>query len=95
VISLKKEESKISSTLICGMPLVIDMKNAFYKHSGDFGEKKYLILTGHKDGTVCIWKFFEFQGILINYKDPVTCINYCKEGIAICTARGFVYVWDI
>jgi len=29
------------------MAMVIDMKNAFYKHTGEFGEKKYLILTGH------------------------------------------------
>jgi len=33
--------------VLCGMAMVIDMKNAFYKHTGEFGEKKYLILTGH------------------------------------------------
>lgn len=76
------------------MAMVIDMKNAFYKHTGEFGEKKHLILTGHRDGSVCIWKFFEFQSVLINYKDEITVINYCSDGIAICTARGLIYIWD-
>ena len=77
---------------ICGMSLAIDSKNAFYKHTGEFGEKKYLILTGHKDGRVAIWKFNQFQAILMDYKDEVTCMNYCSEGIVFGTSRGFLYV---
>ena len=43
---------------ICGMAMVADHKNQFYKQTGDFGEKKHIVLTGHKDGSVLIWKCF-------------------------------------
>ena len=59
------------------------------------GEKKYLIMTGHRDGSICLWKFFQFQSVLINYKDEITWMNYCNGGmIAFCTVRGFIYIWD-
>jgi hypothetical protein len=41
------EVNETTGDILCGMALVIDMKNAFYKHTGEFGEKKHLILTGH------------------------------------------------
>jgi hypothetical protein len=30
----------------------------YRQQGGDFGEKKHIILTGHKDGKVLIWKLF-------------------------------------
>ena len=58
-------------------------------------EKKYLIMTGHKDGSIWLWKFFQFQSVLINYKDEITWMNYCSGGmIAFWTVRGFIYIWD-
>lgn len=77
------------------MAIVIDDKNAFYKNTGKKGEKKYLIMTGHKDGSICLWKFYQFQSVLINYRDEITCMNYCNSNmIAFCTVRGYIYIWD-
>ena len=45
----------VESVIQCGMVLVIDLKNSYYKHEGEFGEKKHLMLTGHRDGSICIW----------------------------------------
>jgi hypothetical protein len=51
-------------------------------------------LTGHKDGSVLIWKLFQYVGVLENYKDEITAITKCFDGIAIGTMRGLIYIWD-
>ena len=58
-------------------------------------KNKFLILTGHKDGSIWLWKLYEYQSTLINYKDEITCMNFCQGGqIVFCTFRGFIYIWD-
>ena len=74
--------------------MIADHKNQFYKQTGEFGEKKHIILTGHKDGSVLIWKLYQYIGILANYKDEITCITKCYDGVAIATLRGMIYLWD-
>jgi hypothetical protein len=41
-----------------------------------------------------IWKLFSYVGVLENYKDEITAITKCFEGIAIGTMRGMIYIWD-
>ena len=93
--SIKISESDIKSEVIWGMAMIIDEKNAYYKNTGKKGEKKYLIITGHRDGTICLWKFYQFQSVLINYKDEITWMNFWNlNQIAFCTLRGYIYIWD-
>lgn len=94
-ISLEEAKADTKALPICGMCLLADHKNQYYKQQGgDFGEKKHILLTGHKDGSVLIWKLFQYVGVLDNYKDEVTAITKCFEGIAIGTTRGMIYLWD-
>jgi hypothetical protein len=51
-------------------------------------------LTGHKDGKVHLWRSDAYIGMLTDYKDEVTCMTRCFEGIAICTWRGIINLWD-
>ena len=41
-----------------------------------------------------IWKLFQYVGILEDYKDEITALCKCFEGIAIGTMRGIIYIWD-
>ena len=93
-MSFEEAKNDTSALPICGLAIVADHKNQYYKQTGDFGEKKHIILTGHKDGSVLIWKLFQYVGVLENYKDEITAIQKCFEGIAIGTLRGFIYIWD-
>lgn len=80
---------------ICGFAVVADHKNQYYrKEGGDFGEKKHIILTGHKDGSVLIWKLFQYVGVLDKYNDEITSISKCFDGVAISTMKGYIYIWD-
>lgn len=80
---------------ICGLGIIADHKNQYYrKEGGEVGEKKHIILTGHKDGSVLIWKLFQYVGVLDKYSDEITCITKCFDGIAIATKRGYIYIWD-
>ena len=75
--------------------MVVDHKNQYYKQSGDFGKEKHIILTGHLDGKVLVWKLFQYVGLLESYKgDSVLCITKCFDGVAIGTSKGLIYIWD-
>lgn len=94
-ISFEEARADTTSLPICGLSIVADHKNNYYRQQGgDFGEKKHIILTGHKDGSVLIWKMFQYVGVLENYKDEITALTKCFEGIAIGTMRGLIYIWD-
>ena len=41
-----------------------------------------------------VWKLYQHVGVLDNFKSPVTALSHCKEGLAIATAKGNVYVYD-
>ena len=94
-ISLEEAKHDTIALPVCGLSIVADHKNQFYKQTGEFGEKKHIILTGHKDGSVLIWKLFQYIGVLERYKDcEIACITKCFEGIAIGTNKGHIYIWD-
>jgi hypothetical protein len=77
------------------MTIIADYKNAFFKSLDmNVGSFRHLFLTGHKDGRVLIWRSDAYIGILSNYKDEITCMTKCYEGLAICTWRGKIYLWD-
>ena len=57
-IPFEDAKSDTTSVALCGLAMVADHKNQFYKQTGEFGEKKHIILTGHQDGHVLIWKLF-------------------------------------
>ena len=77
------------------MAIIADHKNNFFAQLNEeyFGQR-HIFLTGHKDGKVLIWRSDMFIGVLADYKDEVTCMTKCFEGIAIATSRGFIHVWD-
>lgn len=94
-IGFDEAKADTTSLPLCALSILADHKNQYYKQQGgDFGEKKHIILTGHKDGSVLIWKLFQYVGILDNYKDEITAITKCFEGICIGTMRGSLYIWD-
>lgn len=55
---------------------------------------KHIILTGHKDGKVLIWRLQQFIGVLADYQCEVTAISKCFEGIALATMKGQIFIWD-
>ena len=79
---------------LCSLSLMIDHKNQFYRQTGEFGDKKPVFLTGHVQGSVHVWKLHNHVGELGNFKSPVTALSHCKEGLAIGTARGNIYIYD-
>lgn len=56
---------------------------------------KHLILTGHKDGKVLIWRLSNYIGIIDDYGCEVTAMSPCFEGIAFATIEGHIYIWDM
>ena len=46
---------------------------------------KHLILTGHKDGKVLVWRLQNYIQVLGDYGSSITCLSKCFEGIAIAT----------
>lgn len=51
-------------------------------------------MTGHKDGKVYLWRSDSFIGELFDYKDEITCMTKCYEGLAICTWSGKIHFWN-
>ena len=80
---------------LSGLSILVDYKNRYADDLDlESNGKRHLILTGHKDGKVLIWRSDAFLGVLTDYKDEVTCMTKCFEGIAICTWRGMIHIWD-
>lgn len=46
---------------------------------------KHLILTGHKDGKVLVWRIQNYVAVLADYGCSITCLSKFHEGIAIAT----------
>jgi hypothetical protein len=42
-----------------------------------------------------MWRSDSYIGMLMDYKDEITCMSKCFEGIAICTWPGTIHFWDI
>lgn len=46
-ISFEEARGDTVSRALCGMAMIADHKNQYYKQTGEFGEKKHIFLTGH------------------------------------------------
>ena len=55
---------------------------------------KHLILTGHKDGKILVWRLQNYVGVLDDYGCEVTAMSKVYQGIAFATTRGHIYIWD-
>jgi hypothetical protein len=89
-----KEDSELSKP-ICGMAIIADHKNHYFKAlDEDLAGQRHLFLTGHKNGRVLMWRSDSYIGVLTDYKDEITCMSKCFEGIVICTWRGNLHIWD-
>ena len=55
---------------------------------------KHLLLTGHKDGKILIWRLQSYIGVLDDCQVDVTAMSLCQEGVAFATITGLVYFWD-
>ena len=87
-------DGKLSNP-ICGMAMIANFRNRFFQDLNvEADQERHLFLTGHQDGKVHIWRSDAYIGMLTDYKDEVTCMTRCFEGVAICTWRGFVHLWD-
>lgn len=56
---------------------------------------KHLILTGHDDGKVLVWRLTSFINSLRQYDSAVNVLSKCFEGIAIGTKNGLIAIWDV
>jgi len=80
---------------LCAITLIADQRNNFFALMGiELEGRRHLFLTGHKDGKVLIWRSDSYIGMLADYRDEITAMSPCFEGIAIGTARGFIHIWD-
>ena len=80
----------------CGLALIADDKNFFFHQLDvELGAKRHIILTGHKDGKVLVWRSDKFVGCMHDFEEEVTAINKSSEGIVICTCMGQIHVWDV
>jgi hypothetical protein len=80
---------------ICALSVIADNRNNFFAMlQQDIDGKRHIFLTGHSDGKVLLWRSDHYIGMLADYRDEVTALSQCFEGIAIGTARGFVHIWD-
>lgn len=41
-----------------------------------------------------LWRSDAYIGMLSDFKDEVTCMTKCFDGVAFCTWRGLVHLWD-
>lgn len=58
-ISFEEAKEHSPGLPICGMSIIADNRNKYYKtQGGEYGVAKHIILTGHKDGSVLIWKLY-------------------------------------
>jgi len=77
------------------MAIIADYNNAFFDSLGmEVDSFRHIFLTGHKDGKVHLWRSDAYIGLLTDYRDEVTCMTKCFEGLAICTWRGYIYLWE-
>ena len=88
--------------------MLADYKNAYFKKGGELKQideneamvmdydhtLKHLVITGHKDGKILIWRLQQFIGVLDDYGCEVSCVSKCFEGIAFATVKGHIYIWD-
>jgi len=92
-LSLASDDTKTAA--ICALSIVADNRNNFFAMlKQDMDSKRHIFLTGHQDGKVLLWRSDFYLGMLADYRDEITALSPCFEGIAIGTARGFVHIWD-
>jgi hypothetical protein len=77
------------------MAIVADHHNHYFGYlDTEASGKRHLFLTGHEDGKVLLWRIDGFISPLVDYRDAVTALSKCFEGVAIGTMRGNIYIWD-
>lgn len=79
---------------MCAIALIVDSNNSFYP-AMDCNGKRHMILTGHKDGKVLIWRSDSYLGVLTDFEEEVSTMNKCLEGLVFCTWSGRLHFWDI
>ena len=89
------DEEGVISPPISGLAIIVDDRNKYASalelEIGQFG---HIFITGHKDGKVRLWSSEGYIGTLTDYRDEVVAMTKCFQGIAICTWRGFIHLWD-
>jgi len=93
VIDLEAVKQETDKPATCAAIISIDHNNKYYRQTGEFGQRKHMILTGHRDGFVFLWKYDRFLEKLVKYPAKVTCIAQVQEEIAIATAKGIIFIW--
>jgi WD40 repeat protein len=81
---------------MCGLAIIGDPRNAYYAALDvEEGGKRHMILTGHKDGKVMLWRSDAYLGVLHDFEEEISCMNLCSEGIVFCSWSGRIHFWDI
>ena len=94
-IPLTEAADDTESKPICGLGIVADRTNQYFAQLDQpLSGQRHIFLTGHEDGKVLLWRSDAYIGVLADYKDAVTAMSECFEGVAIATTRGFIHVWD-
>ena len=91
----KARDDSDMSKPICGLSILADHENRFFSSlDEEVSCQRHIFLTGHKNGRVLMWRSDDYVGLLVDYKDEVTCMSQCFEGIVFCTWRGNMHIWD-
>ena len=80
-----------TSPILCGLGMHIEPKNAFAKPNDNLIQHR-LVLTGHENGCLCVWKPHQFQAELANYRAPIIAITFMGETIAISNSIGHIAI---
>jgi len=81
---------------MCGLAIIADAENEYHGALDcDHNGKRHIMLTGHKDGKVLMWRSDSYMGVLHDFEEEVSAMNLCFEGIVFCTWAGRIHFWDI
>lgn len=76
---------KINSKIKCGTALRLNSKNSNLSANALEDEKDILIVTGHKNGQVLVWRNFILEKELGNYKCEILSVSNNQNGIFVAT----------
>lgn len=77
--------NNINSKIKCGTALRINSKNPNLVAHAEEDEQTILIITGHKNGQILVWKNFVLERELANYNCEILNIDNNESGIFIAT----------
>ena len=81
------EELRIDDITAC-IAFRVNKHDPYLKPYAKPKSKKFIVITGHKNGKVCYWQNNSYFGQLDNYKTEIVSIVSYSKGVVIATAKS-------